>query len=134
MISKAALVLLLAVGCASIAGCTAGEEPPFQGSRSGADSLPSGTPALGVDATTTRYQGEADGYRVYLARPAESAGVCLVAVRLPQDASSACAASGGEVTLSTEGGTRIRFDKSGVSQDGAAQRLSRYVDFVHGSR
>jgi hypothetical protein len=124
-----ALAMVLALGWVSLAGC-AGAGSPFSGNRTEADQFPPGAPTLDVDTTTSRYQGEADGYRVYLARPSDGSGVCIVAIRLPHDSAAACTASGKGFALGTGDGTQFRYHSDVFSQGDTGHRLSRYVDIV----
>jgi hypothetical protein len=53
---------------------------PFDGDRSAGDELPADTLefATGADPGTSRYQGEASGYDLYLVKGTGSVQVCLV--------------------------------------------------------
>lgn len=125
----------LACACSILAGlsltaCVATTPAPFTQKRVSSDALPPAARSLDVDAASSRYQGLANGMRVYLTRQTDGSGICLVAVPESHGAVAACSATGAAVTLTVPQG-ELRFHNDGFGEaEGAGDEVSAYVRFL----
>lgn len=113
----------------AIAARVATTPAPFTEKRVSSDAMPPAGRSLDVDASSSRYQGLANGMRVYLTRQTDGAGVCIVAVPESEGAVAACSASGAAVTLTVPQG-ELRFRNDGFGEEeGAGDKVSDYVRY-----
>lgn len=108
-ITGSALVAALAVGgMLSLAGCSAGDLPEFQREQTEADRVTAEADDMAIDMDSSRFVGEAGQYGIYLARPSDAPGLCLVAVVTSDDEwiSTGCGGSDG-VAITLPDGTTI---------------------------
>lgn len=113
----------------SLTACVATTPAPFTQKRVSSDAMPPAGRSLDVDAASSRYQGLANGMRVYLTRQTDGSGVCIVAVPESEGAAAACTADGAAVTLTVPQG-ELRFRNDGFGEVGeAGEEVSRYVRF-----
>jgi hypothetical protein len=115
---------------AGLAGCAAAPTP-FDGERSVRDKLPAivGEFVTTGDPATSRYQGHADGYDLYLVKGTGTVQICLVYTDMTAEHSGAACGGGDQLGAGLPGGAEFRIQTGGFAdkpQSGEVQ-VSRWV-------
>ncbi|GGH36514.1 hypothetical protein [Microbacterium album] len=137
--SKATAVTASLLAVLGLAGCGFLASPvPFSDltrERTEADALPElhDFPPANVDPESSRYVGEHEGVRLWLAEPTQVDGVCLIVVRTTDTDWVAGCSGGSGVRLGGAGGSfEVRPDRAPVPDD--ATRVSENVYVLGSSR
>jgi len=123
-----AVVLGASTGCVSMPS-------PFDGARSRTDELPSIVPELdGVQASSSRYQGQAAGYDVYLVKGVPPYRICLVVTAGTEDTTLGSCSGGSSLQTRVADGTTFRVQLQGFDGDSGASgvEISPWVHDVTG--
>jgi hypothetical protein len=91
-------VVAIAASVLVLTGCSAGQPPEFDREQTAQD-LPPNPPEpneWSVDPDSSRYAGEAEGYDLYLGRPAEMGGICVTIVEASTEQWESTACSQGD--------------------------------------
>jgi hypothetical protein len=123
-------VLLGTVVAAALTGCTAAPSP-FDGARDEPDELPAVASSVleGADPATSRYQGQVDGYNLYLVDGEGPIGFCLVYTDGTAEHSGSSCSGGDWLETTVEAGPSFRIQLKGFTDrpgNGEAD-LSRWV-------
>lgn len=115
------MVIPLVVGSLTLAGCISSQEvrvPTLERERTSQDALPDGvftdaeSFASGPDTSTSRFVGEIDGVRVFLARSLKPQDVCVVFVETTSTAGAACGRPIG--VQGANGHVEVRLTSDGI--------------------
>lgn len=128
---RAALTGMTAIGLAVVlSGCVT-VPSPFDGERDAADTLPDAvTPYTGgAIPDTSRYQGESDGFSLYLLKGTDPSSVCLAYTDGTKERSGMSCGGGGWLETQVPGGAHFLIRPGGLDDDpGIGETdVSRYV-------
>jgi len=121
--------VLVALGVL-LAGCV-GEPSPFDQARTADDRVPAEAVKYiqGADVASSRYQGDADGHRLYVLRGTGEMKVCLVYTDGTADGSLSSCSGGTWLKLSPANGSEFEVRLGGFTDEPAAGdvQISRWV-------
>jgi hypothetical protein len=106
---------------AGLAGCVS-VPSPFDGERTATDEVPASTRVFLVDADadSSRFQGTAGGYDLYLLRDTASAGICLLYTGGTEESSGFSCGSAGVLDVITVTGTEFAVRGGGFVDEPSA--------------
>ena len=109
-----AMVAMTAVVATGLSGCVS-PPSPFDGERTAQDRVPTDLiPRVdGGDLSTSRYQGSADGWDLYLLRGTHPFGVCLAYTDGTPERSGASCSGGTWVRAGVPGGDEFEANLNG---------------------
>ena len=107
-----------------LVGCTAQQQPAeLEREQSPGDALPASAAVAEqtVDAETSRFVGEAEGYDIYIGRQADSDNTCVIFVEASTDDWQSTTCGGSGVGTDFPSGTGVEVGSLGSRMPGIAR-------------